>query len=102
MNEIRDSFGEIKDSLRTAQVAKAYVYAWTENACHGCWLHYPGFCTDGEGWDENHRMVVRINAIERDQLRTRVECVLFDQPIDVIEVCCEEMQEEERGDEDVE
>lgn len=102
VNERRDSFGEIKDTLRTAQVAKAYVQVWTEDMCHGCWLHYPGFCIVGEGWDENYRMVARLNVMERDQLRIRTECVPQNESIDVIDICCEEMQEGERGDEDVE
>ena len=101
VNDIRDSFGNIKDALKTAQVAKPYVQAWTENACHGCWLHYPGFCIDGEGWDENYRMVARINAMERDQLRIRTECAPRDETIDVIDICCEEIQEDEEGDKDI-
>ena len=100
LNELRDSFEEIKDALRTAQVAKAYVQAWSNNPCHGCWLHYPGFCKDGEGWDDNYRMVVRLNVLERDQLRIRSECVPQDESTDVIEICCEDLGEE-GGEEEV-
>ena len=96
-----EEFEEIKDELRTAQVAQAYVQAWTEDTCHGCWLHYPGFCIDGEGWDEDYRMVARINVMERDQVRIRTECVQYDESIDVIEICCEAMGEEESENADV-
>ena len=62
---------------------------------HGCWLHYPGFCIDGEGWDENYRTVARVNVMEGNQLRIRTECVPFDESVDAIDICCEEMQEGE-------
>ena len=45
-------------------------------------------------------MVVRLNVLERDQLRIRSECVPQDESTNVIEICCEDLGEE-GGEEEV-
>ena len=101
VDEVHESFDEINNAVVQSQVAKASVQTWADTSCHGCWLHYPGFCKDGEGWDEKYRMVTHINA-NGDQLILRTKCMPQDNIVDVITLCCEEFQEEEDGEEELE
>jgi len=102
VDEARNGFDEIKDAMRTSPLSKTYVRAWTDTPCHGCWLHYPGFCKEGEGWDEAYRMVAHFDISEKNQFRMRSECTLQDESIGIVQLCCEEIQEEDGGDEDIE
>ena len=101
VNEIRQSFDGINNAIVESKVAKSYVKAWANTSCHGCWLHYPGFCKDGEGWDESSRMVAHITP-DSDQLILRTQCTSPDEGIDTISLCCEELQEEDDGEEELE
>ena len=101
VDEIRESFDGINNAMIESKVAKSYVKAWTNTPCHGCWLHYPGFCKGGEGWDESYRMVAHITP-DSDQLILRTQCSSPDESIDVMPLCCEELQEEEDDEEELE
>jgi len=101
VDEIRESFDGINNAMIESKVAKSYVKAWTNTSCHGCWLHYPGFCKGGEGWDESYRMVAHITP-DSDQLILRTQCTSPDESIDVMPLCCEELQEEEDDEEELE
>jgi hypothetical protein len=47
-------------------------------------------------------MVTHINVLEGNVRRIRMECASQDEAIDTISLCCEELQEEEDGEEELE